>query len=128
MQVELPAGLIDKGETAEAAALRELKEETGYIGSVLRVSQEVCMTPGMTDETVKVQLHPPPHASCMPGLGEGWRWRVAVCRVVSAQFCLSIRRARCMLLGTNAANGRCMIIIGTANGLQQLYMECVFHC
>lgn len=28
--IELPAGLVDAGETAEAAAIRELKEETGY--------------------------------------------------------------------------------------------------
>ena len=28
--VELPAGLIDKGETAERAAVRELREETGF--------------------------------------------------------------------------------------------------
>ena len=28
--VELPAGLIDAGETAAEAAVRELKEETGY--------------------------------------------------------------------------------------------------
>ena len=28
--LELPAGLIAPGESAEVAALRELKEETGY--------------------------------------------------------------------------------------------------
>lgn len=29
----MPAGLIDKGESASIAGLRELKEETGYTGS-----------------------------------------------------------------------------------------------
>lgn len=32
--IEVPAGLIDAGETAEEAAVRELKEETGYVGTV----------------------------------------------------------------------------------------------
>lgn len=32
--IEVPAGLIDAGETAEEAAVRELKEETGYVGKV----------------------------------------------------------------------------------------------
>lgn len=30
--IEVPAGLIDAGETPEECAVRELKEETGYVG------------------------------------------------------------------------------------------------
>lgn len=33
--IEVPAGLVDQGETAESCALRELKEETGYVGEVV---------------------------------------------------------------------------------------------
>lgn len=32
--IEVPAGLVDAGETPEQCALRELKEETGYVGRV----------------------------------------------------------------------------------------------
>ena len=41
-------------ETAEAAALRELREETGYAGRVLSVSPALAMSPGLTDESVRL--------------------------------------------------------------------------
>ncbi|KAG9682267.1 putative ADP-ribose pyrophosphatase, partial [Aureobasidium melanogenum] len=34
--IEVPAGLVDEGEDAESCALRELKEETGYVGEVIK--------------------------------------------------------------------------------------------
>ena len=36
--IEIPAGLMDEGESAEECALRELKEETGYVGKVIEGS------------------------------------------------------------------------------------------
>lgn len=44
---ELPAGLIDDGETPEGAAIRELREETGYKAEgVLNSSSVVVNDPG----------------------------------------------------------------------------------
>jgi ADP-ribose pyrophosphatase len=52
-QYEFPAGLIDPGETIEAASRRELKEETGLDLSIIhRVSPVLYSTAGMTDESV----------------------------------------------------------------------------
>lgn len=48
---EIPAGLIDPGETPEIAAARELAEETGLRGS-LRLLTRLYASPGFTDETV----------------------------------------------------------------------------
>ena len=48
---ELPAGLVDDGETPEQAAVRELAEEVG-LGGTLQKFAEVYSSPGFTDEKV----------------------------------------------------------------------------
>ncbi|QRW05467.1 NUDIX family hydrolase [Ceratobasidium sp. AG-Ba] len=53
--IELPAGLIDSGETAEQTAIRELEEETGYKASgVAQVSPLLVSDPGMTSANMKL--------------------------------------------------------------------------
>lgn len=53
--VELPAGLIDSGETPEQTAIRELEEETGYKASgVAEVSPLLVSDPGMTSANMKL--------------------------------------------------------------------------
>lgn len=52
---EFPAGLIDEGETPEAAAIRELKEETGLdVLEVILTLPAGYSSAGMTDEKVAV--------------------------------------------------------------------------
>ena len=48
--IEFPAGLIEEGETIEQAAIRELKEETGYKGKILRVSPFLTKSAYLTSE------------------------------------------------------------------------------
>ncbi|XP_019747463.1 ADP-sugar pyrophosphatase isoform X3 [Hippocampus comes] len=52
--LEFPAGLIDEGESAATAALRELKEETGYKGEVVGVTPVTCLDPGLSNCTTQI--------------------------------------------------------------------------
>jgi ADP-ribose pyrophosphatase len=52
--IEFPAGLIDEGEDCRTSALRELKEETGYKGKIIKSTKPVYSSPGLTDETVSI--------------------------------------------------------------------------
>ncbi|KAI4156477.1 MAG: hypothetical protein LQ340_000256 [Diploschistes diacapsis] len=38
--IEIPAGLLDAGESGEECAVRELREETGYVGKAVKVAGE----------------------------------------------------------------------------------------
>lgn len=54
--VEWPAGLVDADETAEQAAVREFKEETGYECRVTSVSPPQAADPGMSNANLQLVM------------------------------------------------------------------------
>jgi len=60
--LEIPGGLIDEGETAEEAAVRELREESGYEGTVVRQIGRVAPNPAFLNN------------HCSTFLVEGCEW------------------------------------------------------
>ncbi|KAF7593251.1 hypothetical protein BBP40_011792 [Aspergillus hancockii] len=52
--IEVPAGLIDAGETVEECAVRELKEETGYVGVAEETSTIMYNDPGFCNTNLNM--------------------------------------------------------------------------
>lgn len=53
---EIPAGKLNAGEDPQAAAARELEEETGYRAGDMRKLLEIYPSPGYTDEIIHIYL------------------------------------------------------------------------
>ncbi|KAL1860125.1 ADP-ribose diphosphatase [Paecilomyces lecythidis] len=71
--IEVPAGLLDEGETAEECAVRELREETGYVGVAEKTSTVLYNDPGFcnTNENlvhVRVDMSLPENQNPEPQL------------------------------------------------------------
>lgn len=74
--IEIPAGLLDAGETLEQCAERELYEETGYVGKAVRTSPVMFNDPGFCNTnlklvTVKIDLENPQNQDPTPKLEDG---------------------------------------------------------
>ncbi|MCP8718011.1 MAG: NUDIX hydrolase [Asgard group archaeon] len=74
--IELPAGLIDPNETVESTAVRELLEETGYVGTFKSRSIPLFSDPGLTNANmvlayVDVDLNDPRNKNPQPQLEPG---------------------------------------------------------
>ena len=54
--LEVPAGSVDKGETPEEAAARELEEELGFRAGMLEMLIEFFVSPGFCEEKMWVYL------------------------------------------------------------------------
>ncbi|HPN85361.1 MAG TPA: NUDIX hydrolase [Victivallales bacterium] len=54
--IEFPAGLLDEGESIEDTTARELKEECGIKGKIVRISKQLFSSPGMSSETVALAV------------------------------------------------------------------------
>ncbi|KAJ9574915.1 hypothetical protein L9F63_007934 [Diploptera punctata] len=52
--IEMPAGLVEHNETPEVAAVRELKEATGFMGTIKKIGPVLAMDPGASNCSMRL--------------------------------------------------------------------------
>lgn len=102
-----PAGLIDKGETAEEAAKRELKEETGLdLISIEAVLPPSYASPGTSDEEMKIVIclvDGEIHESCFVDeeIQAKWFTKEEVKRLLKDEAYMSVRTQMLLYMWVN---------------------------
>jgi len=92
--VEAAAGLIDEGESEEAAARREAEEETGVVARALQPLGRVWSTPGVSAERITLYLAECDFAGRAPGGGvEGEHEGITVLETPLAELAARADRA-----------------------------------
>lgn len=99
--IEVVAGLLDPGEQSEAAARRELEEETGFTAKTLRRLGVVYASPGYVDERVEIFLADLEPAVSERKLDHGER--IEVVEMTGEEFSAAIRRGDILDAKTLAA-------------------------
>ncbi len=56
ISLEIPAGKLDEGESPETCAIRELREETGYVAGNIQKALTIHSTPGFSDEVLHLYV------------------------------------------------------------------------
>jgi ADP-sugar pyrophosphatase/8-oxo-dGDP phosphatase len=52
--IEMPAGLVEENESVDVAAMRELKEATGFVGVVKKIGPVLAMDPGASNCSMRL--------------------------------------------------------------------------